>query len=278
MKSKLFDYVERDNFIFNLSGLTKIVCFFCLTFAVMLSYDIRPILAILIFSFIILYISEIKFSQVKLMLYYTMVFLAMNFVLTYLFSPQYGVEIYGTSHELFRFNARYVVTLEQLLYQVTKLMKYSSVIPLGMMFLLTTNPSEFAASLSGIGCSYKAAYALALTLRYFPDMIRDYNDIALAQQSRGLDLSKKEKTMTRIKNVMNICVPLIFSTMDRIEVIGNAMDLRGFGKHKKRTWYSRKPMKVYDYLSMLFCAAVLVGTLCISFFINHGRFWNPFLG
>lgn len=277
MKDKLFDYVERDNFVFNLSGLTKIVSFFCLTFAVMFTYDIRSILVIMAFSFVLLRISEIKFSQIKLMLYYTLIFLVMNFLLTYIFNPQYGVEIYGTYHEIFRFNQRYVVTQEQLLYQATKFLKYGSVIPLGMMFLLTTNPSEFAASLNSIGVSYKATYALALTLRYFPDMIRDYNDIALAQQSRGLDLSKKEKLGTRVKNIMNICVPLIFSTMDRIELISNAMDLRGFGKMKKRTWYSKKPLQKNDYISMAFCAAVFVTVILIAVFINHGRFWNPFI-
>ncbi|MBO5160071.1 MAG: energy-coupling factor transporter transmembrane component T [Lachnospiraceae bacterium] len=277
MKAKLFDYVERDNFVFNLSGLTKIVSFFCLTFAVMFSYDIRVILAIMVFSFVVLHVSEIKFSQIKLMLYYALIFLVMNFALTFIFNPQYGVEIYGTYHEIFRFTERYVVTQEQLLYQITKLFKYASVIPLGMMFLLTTNPSEFAASLNSIGVSYKATYALALTLRYFPDMIRDYNDIALAQQSRGLDLSKKEKLGTRVKNIMNICVPLIFSTMDRIELISNAMDLRGFGKMKKRTWYSRKPLTKNDYISMVFCVLVFIGTICVSTFINHGRFWNPFI-
>ncbi|MCC8140885.1 MAG: energy-coupling factor transporter transmembrane protein EcfT [Lachnospiraceae bacterium] len=277
MKNKLFDYVERDNFIFRLSGLTKIICFFCLTFAVMLSYDIRPILCVFVFSFVVLHVSEIKLSQIRLMLYYTLVFLLLNFILTFLFSPQYGVQIYGTKHVLFQITERYVVTQEQLLYQITKLVKYASVIPLGMLFLLTTNPSEFAASLSSIGVSYKASYALALTLRYFPDMIRDYNDIALAQQSRGLDLSKKEKLGVRLKNIMNICVPLIFSTMDRIEVISNAMDLRGFGKHKKRTWYAKKPLRKADYASMLFCAAVFALTICISVFINHSRFWNPFI-
>lgn len=277
MKAKLFDYVERDNFVFNLSGLTKIISFFCLTFAVMFSYDIRMILAIMVFSFVILRISEIKFSQIKLMLYYTLVFLAMNFILTFVFNPQYGVEIYGTKHVLFAFSERYVVTTEQLLYQITKFFKYASVIPLGMLFLLTTNPSEFAASLNSIGVSYKATYALALTLRYFPDMIRDYNDIALAQQSRGLDLSKKEKLGTRLKNIMNICVPLIFSTMDRIELISNAMDLRGFGKMKKRAWYAKKPLQKKDYLSMGFCILVFAGTVCVSVFINHGRFWNPFI-
>ena len=228
MKSKLFDYIDRDNLIFNLSGLTKLVCFIGLTFAVMFSYDIRYILFVMVLSVIFFAMSGLQFKQIKLMAIYVVVFLAINFVLTYIFSPQYGTEIYGTTHELFRFNSRYTVTEEQLLYQVTKVAKYASVVPLGMIFLLTTNPSEFAASINRVGCNYKAAYALSLTPRYFPDTIRNYQDIALAQQSRGLDLSRKEKLGTRVKNVMNICVPLIFSTLDRIELISNAMDLRGF--------------------------------------------------
>ena len=277
MKAKLFDYIERDNFVFNLSGMTKLVCFLILTFTVMFSYDARMILAVLIFSFWVLHKSEIKFSQIKVMLYYVLVFILINFVLTFLFSPKYGVEIYGTEHDLFTITDRYTVTAEQLLYQVTKVLKYLSVIPLGMMFLLTTNPSEFAASLSSIGVSYKAAFAVSLTLRYFPDMIRDYNDISLAQQARGLDLSKKERVWTRLRNIMNIFVPLIFSSLDRVEVVSNAMDLRGFGKHKKRTWYAFKPLHRNDYISIAVSAVIAVISLCITFFVNHGRFWNPFV-
>jgi energy-coupling factor transport system permease protein len=211
------------------------------------------------------------------MLYYVLVFILINFVLTFLFSPKYGVEIYGTEHDLFSITPRYTVTAEQLLYQGTKVLKYLSVIPLGMMFLLTTNPSEFAASLSSIGISYKASFAVSLTLRYFPDMIRDYNDISLSQQARGLDLSKKERLSTRLKNIMNIFVPLIFSSLDRVEVISNAMDLRGFGKHRKRTWYAFKPLRRNDYISIAICAVIAAVSLCITFFINHGRFWNPFI-
>ena len=277
MKTKLFDYIDRDNFIYNLSGLTKLLAFICLTFSVMFSYDIRYILFVLLLSFLFFRISEISFRQIRTMVIYVAVFLLMNFCLTYLFSPQYGTQIYGTTHELFRFSSRYTVTLEQLLYQVTKILKYASGIPLGMIFLLTTNPSEFAASMNRIGVSYKASYALALTLRYFPDMIRDYQDISLAQQSRGLDLSKKEKLGTRVKNIMNIFVPLIFTTLDRVELISNAMDLRGFGKNKKRTWYAGKPLGKNDYLVMLFSAAVLAGSICVSVFINGSRFYNPFL-
>lgn len=277
MKAKLFDYIDRDNFIFNLSGLTKLFCFIFMTFSVMFSYDIRYILFVMIVSAIIFKASGLQFKQIKIMLIYVIIFLLLNFVLTFLFSPTYGTEIYGTRHELFRITDFYVVTEEQLLYQITKTTKYASVVPLGMIFLLTTNPSEFAASLNRVGISYKASYALSLTLRYFPDMIRNYQDIALAQQSRGLDLSKKEKLGVRVKNTMNICIPLIFSTLDRIELISNAMDLRGFGKHKKRTWYVARPMKKGDWGAFVFGAAVLAGSLCLSIFVNGSRFWNPFV-
>ena len=277
MKDKLFDYVERDNWVFNLSGVSKLICFFLLSASVMFTYDIRSILVVMALSFAVLRVSGITFRQIRGMLWAVILFLAVNFILTFVFNPTYGVEIYGTCHELFRFSDRYIVTLEQALYQLTKFFKYGAVIPLGMLFLLTTNPSEFAASLNGVKISYKAAYALALTLRYFPDTIRNYSDISIAQQSRGLDLSKKEKLGIRIKNVMNICVPLIFSTMDRIDVISNAMDLRAFGKHKKRTWYAKRPMAKLDYVCIGVCCVILLAVILIATFINHGRFWNPFI-
>lgn len=277
MKMKLFDYVDKDNVIYNLSGLTKLIVFICMTSAVMFSYDIRFILCVLVLSVALFRVAELKLSQIKTMLIYVAVFLGINFVLTFLFNPTYGTEVYGTYHELFRINDYFVVTAEQLLYQVSKTGKYASVVPLGMMFLLTTNPSEFAASINRAGVSYKAAYAISLTLRYFPDTVRDYNDIALAQQSRGLDLSKKEKITTRVKNIVNICVPLIMGTLDRIEKITNAMDLRGFGKHKKRTWYVSENLKKNDFIAIGFGLAVLLISISISYFINGSRFWNPFV-
>ncbi len=273
---KLFDYVDKDNVIYNLSGLTKLICFICMTAAVMYSYDIRFILCVMVISIVLFRVAELKLSQIKVMLIYVLIFLGMNFVLTFIFNPMYGTEVYGTTHELFRINDYLVVTQEQLLYQITKTSKYASVVPLGMMFLLTTNPSEFAASLNRAGLSYKGTYAVSLTLRYFPDTVRDYNDIALAQQSRGLDLSKKEKVMTRVKNIVNICVPLIMGTLERIEMISNAMDLRGFGKHKKRTWYVTEPLKKNDFIAIAFGLVILFAAIAVAIFIDGDRFWNPF--
>ena len=105
----------------------------------------------------------------------------------------------------------------------------------------------------------------------------DYENIAAAQQTRGLDLSKKEKVSRRMKNVMNIFIPLVFSTLDRIDTISNTMDLRGFGKGKKRSWYAARPLKKGDVVSIVLCAGVFILSLCISVFINHSRFFNPFV-
>jgi energy-coupling factor transport system permease protein len=243
----------------------------------MLTYDIRIILAIMVLSFVMMRVAKIRYSQIRLMLIYVMAFLVVNFFLTYLFEPEYGVAIYGTKHVLFSFGGHYTVTQEQLFYQFTKLFKYLSVIPLGIIFVLTTNPSEFASSLNGVGVSYKICTALSLTLRYFPDVADDYNTIALAQQARGVEMSSKAKMMDRLKRTSGILVPLIMTTMDRIDIISNAMDLRSFGKYKKRTWYAARPLKKEDWLAMGVSLCALLISLYVRFFINHSLFYNPFV-
>ena len=274
---KLFSYNTVDTPIHRLSGLTKLICFLFLTFAVMYSYDIRVILFIMIFSIIILRISKIQYSQIRTMVIYVLIFILTNTIISFFFSPEMGVEIYGTRHLVTKLFGNIYLTQEQILYQSTKFLKYFAVIPLGMIFLLTTNPSEFASSINQVGVPYKGSYAVALTLRYFPDIQRDYRDISLAQQARGLDLSKKAKFKDRFKNALLIVIPLIFSTLDRIELIANAMDLRGFGKNKKRTWYTSRKLNKQDFSAIGISAAIFFASLGVSMFINHSRFFNPFI-
>ncbi len=277
MKARLFSYNYEDTLIHRLSGLSKLVCFLCLTFAVMYSYDIRVVLGIMAFSALLMVISRIRFRQIRLMVWYVLIFLVVNTIITFFFSPEEGVQIYGTRHVLLELFGRYNLTSEQLFYQTTKFFKYASVIPLGMIFLLTTNPSEFASSLNGVGVNYKVAFAVALTLRYFPDIQRTYTDISQAQQARGLEMSAKAGVSDRFKNALLIIVPLIFSTLDRIDLITNAMDLRGFGKAKKRTWFQVSKLKRADYIALLISAAIFAAAFGVSAFINHGRFYNPFI-
>jgi energy-coupling factor transport system permease protein len=275
---QLFSGVTKGKgFLCHISGLSKLIGFLFLTFAAMFSYDIRFILFMLVFSSGLIFLNRIPLKPLKLVFIYVSVFLVLNTFLTYLFEPEYGVTIYGTRNELTVLFGRYTITQEQLLYQVTKLLKYLSVIPLGILFLYTTDPSEFASSLSGIGVPYKVSYSLALTLRYFPDLQEDYTIISKAQQARGLELSKKTSLWNRLHFAIYTIIPLIFSTLDRIDSISNAMDLRRFGQYKTRNWYSKQGLTTIDYLAIGVSAIVFVSSILISILINQSRFFNPFL-
>ena len=142
--------------------------------------------------------------------------------------------------------------------------------------MVATNPSEFAASLNKIGVNYKIAYSVSIALRYIPDIQNEYRDISFSQQARGIDMSKKAKLTQRIKNSTSILMPLIFSSLDRIEVISSAMELRSFGNMKKRTWYNEKKFQGRDYFAMIIMLIIFL----ISMFItikNGNRFYNPFI-
>ncbi len=141
--------------------------------------------------------------------------------------------------------------------------------------MVTTNPSEFAASLNRIGVSYKISYSVAIALRYIPDIQRDYHDISFAQQARGIDMSKKAGLTSRIKNSAAIIMPLIFSSLERIESISSAMELRAFGNNKKRTWYSGRPFEKRDYIAIAVVICVFIAAL-VATKLNGGRFFNPF--
>ncbi|MBR3839695.1 MAG: energy-coupling factor transporter transmembrane protein EcfT [Erysipelotrichales bacterium] len=277
MKLKMFSYNEENTFVHRLSGVTKLLCFLILSFVVMYTYDIRIMLLIGAFSIYLFKLSRISFKQVRFLVMYLLFFVALNGVITYFFEPTHGNMLYGTYHELFRFNDIYVVTQEQLFYQVSKMVKYMCVIPMGLIFFCTTNPSEFASSLNHAKVPYKGAYAVSLTLRYFPDIARQFTDISNAQQARGIDMSAKAKVMTRLKNTLMVISPLIFSALDRVDMISNAMDLRGFGKYPKRTWYTYRKLGKEDALAFVVCLSFVALALYMAIFVTNGRFYNPFI-
>jgi len=271
----LFNYVDRQSPIHRLTGATKLVCMLLWSLASMVTYDTRLLIIMPLISLVFFRISKIKISDVRFMLTITIIFLVLNNVTIFLFTPEHGVSIYGTRNLLFTIAGRYTITKEQLFYHLNLLLKYLASIPMILLFLFTTNPSEFAASLNKIGVSYKISYSVALALRYIPDIQKEYHDISQAQQARGIEMSKKESLGKRLKAASAILIPLILSSLDKIDTIANAMELRGFGKEKTRTWYMGRDFSRFDILSMVFCAILLVIAILDNIFL--GRFWNPFI-
>lgn len=274
--STMIVYSDIDSPIHKLTGASKLIALIIWAVASMITYDTRVLLGMFVISIIVFKISKVKFKQVSFILYFILIFLLLNNIAIFIFSPYEGVQIYGSRNDLFKIAGPYTVTAQQLFYQFNITLKYFSIIPMALLFMVATNPSEFAASLNKIGVSYKIAYSVSIALRYIPDVQRDYQDISFAQQARGIDMSKKEKLTKRIKNSASILMPLIFSSLDRIEAISSAMELRAFGSNKKRTWYNGRPFKLGDYINILVVSIILIIAIMATI-SNGGRFYNPFI-
>lgn len=276
MASKVMAYLPRKSVVHSLTGTTKLVTFFLFTLAGMLTYDTRVLVGLLVLSVGSFLLSKIKVREVQFVLWFTFAFLVLNNLFIFLFSPEQGVSIYGTRHVIVHLFGGYYLTQEQLFYMLNITLKYFVAVPMALLFISATNPSEFAASLASVGISYRIGYAVSIALRYIPDIQRDYHNISQAQQARGVELGSKEPLWTRAKNAVNILMPLILSSISRIDVISNAMELRGFGKHNKRTWYMHRKFAVRDYIVILLAIAILAGSIVITV-SNGSRFYNPFI-
>ncbi|WP_024408559.1 energy-coupling factor transporter transmembrane component T family protein [Streptococcus suis] len=273
-QQKLIGYHLGTGFIHSLSAVSKLLFFLIVSILAMITYDTRLILFIAVFSLALFKMSGIRYKEISLVLILTIIFAAMNALMVHLFAPRYGVELYGADTPLLSGLGVYSLTSQQAFYLVNLLLKYFCTVPLAIIFLMTTHPSQFASSLNQIGVSYKVAYAVSLTMRYIPDIQEEFYTIRMSQEARGLELSRKGRLMDRIKGNLSLVIPLIFSSLERIDTISTAMELRRFGKNKKRTWYTQQPLQRIDYAVLLFILALVVVTIYL-FFVNQGRFYNP---
>ena len=276
MATKVLNYIPKKSFIHDLSGTTKLIIFLTFSFLCGLSFDTRVLLFLLLLSFVGFSLSRIRLSEIRLMSTFLVIFIVMNAILLFIFNPEYGPELYGSRTVLFHIAGKYDMTLEQLFYQFNVSLKYVIGFPIAILFISTTNPSEFASSLSQLGVPYRVSYSVSLALRYIPDIQQDYHEIAQSQEARGVALGKDVKFFDRLKNSAKILLPLVLTSLNRIDDISNSMQLRSFGKHKKRTWYMKKKMTAADYGVICFCVVLFVVGMIIT---NQGgnNLYNPFV-
>ncbi len=269
-------YIDTGSWIHRLNGVAKFLFFIGWMVLCLTTFDIRVLGFALVISLVAMFSSRVPFRKYRPLLVAMLAIIGMNSLFIFLFSPGQGT-IYMGSRTVLLGNpsARYALTAETLWYLLVVCLKYFTIFPVALVFVFCTQPSEFASSLNRIGLSYKVSYAVSLSLRYIPEISDDFTHIMHAQMARGVDISKKVPLRQRMRNVAKLLAPLVLSSLDRIEVITNAMVLRGFGRLKRRTWYSSEPLRATDLLVIVFVCATLALSLTMRFGFGT-MFWYPF--
>lgn len=88
MTAKMLSYIERDSPIHRLTGATKLLCFFMWSGAAMLTYDTRVLAFFFLASVAVFKISKVRVAEISFILIFILMFLALNDIAIYLFSPQ----------------------------------------------------------------------------------------------------------------------------------------------------------------------------------------------
>ncbi len=269
-------------FLDRLTGKTKVRIFLILIILLIATWDIRIIFP----TFILCCVGLVSVKPNWKTMFGIMGVVAgmnlLNLAMLYAIKPDYGATICGGSTVLFQFTDFYIVTAETMWYFFVRFFKMFGSFMVALVFVSSITPSELAAGLYAIGVPHKICTIFSLTFRYIPDITKDFKNIEISMQTRGMELDPKKVGLgERLKQKAIILVPLIITSFDRISNIANAMDLRGFGKNKKRTYYCEHEETADDKKMKIFYIALLLFTIgvIVMRFVAPGAYevWCPWI-
>ena len=159
------------------------------------------------------------------------------------------------------------MSYESLLYGISTALKIDSMIVAGIIFLSTTRNEEIFMGLIRLKIPYAMSFAFSTALRLVPTFIGAGATIVDAQKSRGLDLGAGN-IFVRFKNHIPLLVPIFLTSIRSTNQLSMALESKGFGSSKKRTFYFTIGYHRDDLIMIL--------VLLILLSINIVLKWNGF--
>ncbi|MHA1506602.1 MAG: energy-coupling factor transporter transmembrane component T family protein [Candidatus Asgardarchaeia archaeon] len=254
---------------------TKLIMLLLHTASVLLIWDLRVLPFFFVVGMSWLFLSRINIREIRKPFFGIMSVIIVMVLLTDLFFPAIAVE---EPHIIFSWGP-IAISYEAIVYSITVAVRYLSIFPVAAVFILTTDPSKLTVSFSKLKVPYKIAFAINIALRYLPTLLEDYSMVLRAQMARGLEIEgKKAGFISRLKKMVPIMVPMLLMSISRAEQIADAMDLRGFGAYKKRTWYYDTKMSGEDYIALLLYSLLLISSIAMRMFVFKGIWIPPYGG
>ncbi len=279
----LINLVPGETLLHQLTGKTKVRLFLILLVFIIMSFDLRLLLPLGIISMVGLISLKPKWKILKYFFIIAAIMNLINIVLFWLVNPNCGAFWCGGGSTVWlHLGGRYIITAQTTWYLSIRFLKMMVSLIVSMTFILSITPSEMAAGLYSVKIPYKVCTVFSIAFRYIPDIGRDYENIKISMQVRGVELNpKKASVMTRLKQNVLILIPLIITSFDRVGNIANAMDLRGYGKGKTRTYYSeheeRKADQIFKVIYILLLGFCIYWIITKNLMPQPMKMWYPFV-
>lgn len=280
----MINYTPGNTFFHRLNGTTKVFMFIVTQAFNIMTLDVR--LMICLFALSLVCIISLKPNWKPILFVVFFMTITVGIIGSFIFilvKPSVGMTHVGGETFIIRWNDRFYLTRELAWYMGVYFFKRISSLFAALLFILSITPSELAAGLNALGLPYKACFIISLAFRTVPDIARDFMDIKNALALRGVELDSRRAGLAgRLRHTVLILVPLIMTSFNRVDTIANALDLRGFGKHKKRGWYCANPPERGDWIIRILTAALAV--FCVYYTIRFRiidppafDYWSPWI-
>lgn len=130
------------------------------------------------------------------------------------------------------------------------------------ILLLTTRMTDLAAVLvEKCRIPYPYAFMFLTALRLIPTLLSRMEQVLEAQAARGYRIDTKNP-LRRMRLILPLAIPLLVSTVQKIEQTALSMEMRGFASGPRRSYREIK-MQPTDFI----CAGLLLLILSISIFV-----------
>ena len=225
-----FSYERKNNFIYVLDPRTKMLYVACIMVSIFLVSDWIRLILILLVQLPLAIMGKYSRKVLNLLrgLSLFIIFLiCFNIIVTYIFEG-FKLELSSLMNTIPAMITRVIIALMTLSFLIS-----------------TTSPWELLQGLSKLHINYTYLYPFIIAYRFIPIMFNEMKSIYDAQRSRGLEL-EKGNIIQKAKKLIPIIIPTIVCALLRARDLAEAMEARGFGYSKRRTFYKPVRFKLMD--------------------------------
>jgi energy-coupling factor transport system permease protein len=245
----VLDYVSGDSPLHRLNPITKLILAFTLCASCFITTQHLLILGIITSNLVLAVVAGIIRRSISFLVS-LLKFSLILFIIQVFFVPQ------GTV--LLRLPLALTVTDRGVGFSLLFVLRFlAATMPLTLM-LSVTQMSDMANALTRyLHIPYKYTFVLTTAMRFIPLFSAEMTGIIEAQIARGIEFDTKN-FFKKIRLLLPLCVPLLVSSVRKIEGGAISAELRGFNLRTRTSAYKQYGFGSGDWVVLLGCVLLII--------------------
>ncbi len=251
---ELFQYVQKETMLHKLNPMTKVIIMAVLAIMSLLTMDIVILIGILSVVVFIFIVSRLGKELSKQVVY--LFFIGLSLLILTVVSMGEGTIIFTLIPKSIPYIGGVIpITIEGVTFGASLALRFSIMILSFQMLLLTTQPKDLVhIMIDKFKIPQDYALMFLIAIRFVPTVYMEAKKINEAQISRGYHPSGL--LIGKIKSAYPIITPLVLNSLARAEILGMAIETKGYGSAKRTSIQNFKMGSKDILLSAIFVAVL----------------------